>query len=343
MGTWPEVCAIASRFGARQLNDTAWLFELPGADEGRVQKVFVFYELLKPDFEFVQIKSPFAPIHEVDVDRVIRSLGQLQVGAIGYAPFRANDGSELDGMLDITTSIPLRSLDLSDPTTFLLYLHILARAADNIGSKFASAAVNRAQAPEMPRVPSAPPAADAHAAGQAVPQQSAGVQDDEEWVRHLAEEYGRACTAVMRALEGALVIANEANGARRMADTRPQHEISIRNFTTLAEQKERQFGPVYQGFENARAHAKDIGTKLVDSCRQQDAELWLGLTLDPETYGVAGAAVEFMRAVSGPTPRAFLEGIGKGNEAVNSTPDYGEPGFRGYIYHEAVRDKLNQL
>jgi hypothetical protein len=346
MSTWQEVCAIASRFGARQLNDTAWLFELPGAGEGRVQKVFVFYELLLPDFEFVQVKSAFAPIREVDVDRVIRSLGQLQVGAIGYTPFRADDGSELDGMLYITTSIPLRSFDLSDPTTFLMYLHILARAADDIGGKVASAGsagTGNGQAPRPPRMSGAPSAAAAPAAYRAVPGQATQVQDDEEWVRHLAGEYGRACIAVMAALEGALKVANEAKGARKMADTRPQHEISIHNFTRFAEQSEKEFGSLYQEFENARGHAKDIGTKLIDACQQQDPELCLGLTLDPETYSVAGAAIEFMRAVSGPTPAAFIEGIGQGNAAVNSSPDYGEPGFGGYIYHDAVRDKLNQL
>ena len=55
-----------------------------------------------------------------------------------------------------------------------------------------------------------------------------------------------------------------------MADTRPQHEISIATFTNLANQKEREFGPLYQSFDNARAHAKDVGTKLVASCQQVD-------------------------------------------------------------------------
>jgi hypothetical protein len=138
MGTWRDVCTIAVQFGARQLNDTGWLFELQGAAEDRTQKVFVSYELMQPDFEFVQIKSPFAPMRDVDVARTLKSFGQLNAGAIGYSPIYDSDGRETDGFLNITTSIPLRSLDLSDPTPFLLHLHILARAADNLERNLSS-------------------------------------------------------------------------------------------------------------------------------------------------------------------------------------------------------------
>jgi hypothetical protein len=128
-----------------------------------------------------------------------------------------------------------------------------------------------------------------------------------------------------------------------MADTRPQHEISIANFTRLADQKEQEFGPLYRSFDNARANAKDAGNKLVAACRQVDPELGLMLALDPETYSQTGAAVEYMRSVVGPTPRAFLEGISQGNAAINSSPDWGEPGFRGNIYHGSGPGEQNWL
>jgi hypothetical protein len=325
MGSWQEVCAIGSRFGARQMNDTAWLFELQGDDEGSLQKVFVFYELMQPDFEFLQIKSAFASIREVDAEAAIKKLGQLQVGGIGYAPFRASDGSQADGMLTITTSIPLRSFDLSDPTTFMLYLHILARAANNSGRSFSStgpAIANHGQGTRPPSMPAASPGQTDRTAYRAAPAEPAQVQDDKEWARHLAEEYGRACTAVMGTLEAALAVANEANNAQGM---------------------EQEFGPLYHAFGNARAHAEEVGNKLVNACQQQDPERWLMLTLNPESYSVAGAAIEYMRAVSGSTPRVFLEGIGQGTNSINSSPNFGEPGFRGYIYHDAVRETLNQI
>ncbi len=346
MGTWQEVCAIARNFGAQQLNDTAWLFQLQVTEEGKLQKVFVFYELMPPDFEFMQIMSAFGPIQEMDLKKVIKRLGQLQAGAIGYSPFRADDGSEIDGMLNITTSIPLRPFDLSDPTVFIIYLHILARAADNAERNFApawAAATGNGQASQAPRVTAPPPAPGAPVPQPAAPGQQWQIEDDKEWVRHLAEEYGRACAAVMAALEATLSVANDANGARKMADTRPQHEISIATFTRLANQKEQEFGPLYRSFDNARAHAKDVGTKLVAACQQVDPELGLMLALDPETYSQTGAAVEYMRSVIGPTPRAFLEGISQGNAAINSSPNFGESGFRGNIYHGSGPSDLNRL
>jgi hypothetical protein len=192
-------------------------------------------------------------------------------------------------------------------------------------------------------MPAASPGQTDRTAYRAAPAEPAQVQDDKEWARHLAEEYGRACTAVMGTLEAALAVANEANNAQGMADTRPQHEISIQTFARLAEQKEQEFGPLYHAFGNARAHAEEVGNKLVNACQQQDPERWLMLTLNPESYSVAGAAIEYMRAVSGSTPRVFLEGIGQGTNSINSSPNFGEPGFRGYIYHDAVRETLNQI
>jgi hypothetical protein len=73
-----------------------------------------------------------------DVCAHLKRFGQLNAGAIGYSPIYGSDGSETDGFLNMSTSIPLRSLDLSDPTPFLLYLHILARAADNLERNLSS-------------------------------------------------------------------------------------------------------------------------------------------------------------------------------------------------------------
>jgi hypothetical protein len=147
----------------------------------------------------------------------------------------------------------------------------------------------------------------------------------------------------MESLEATFDVAKQADGARKMANTRPQHEISIQTFTAHAEQKEREFGPLCQKFENARAHAKELGNKLVGACHQQDPELMLLMTLDPQIYSRAGAAIEYMRTIRGATPHAFLESAGEGTAAVNSSPDFGEPGFRGVIYYDAVQGELNQL
>lgn len=132
MATWNEFCSVAPTFGGTQSSGTAWMFHLQGKGEHRSQKVFVFYELMQPDFEFLQVKSAFVRIAEVDSEAILKGLGQLLVGAIGYSPAWGSDGNEIDGFLNITTSIPLRTLDLSDSTSFFLYINVLAQSADDI-------------------------------------------------------------------------------------------------------------------------------------------------------------------------------------------------------------------
>ncbi len=132
MATWAEFCGLAPAFGGTQSSGTAWMFQVKGKGEHRSQKVFVFYELMQPDMEFLQVKCAFVRIAEVDCEAVLKGLGQLLVGAIGYSPAWDPDGKEIDGFLNITTSIPLSTLDLSNPTPFFLYLNVVAQSADDI-------------------------------------------------------------------------------------------------------------------------------------------------------------------------------------------------------------------
>lgn len=126
---------MAPTAGGNQLGPGAWAFELPGVDEGRTQKVFVFYEVIKPDFEIIRVSSPVSAIADVDAASVLRSFGQLLVGGIGYSPDADDDGRDSGGFLTIATSVPLAALDLSNPTPLLLYLFVLAKAADDVELK----------------------------------------------------------------------------------------------------------------------------------------------------------------------------------------------------------------
>ncbi|MDQ6944923.1 MAG: hypothetical protein M3256_01340 [Actinomycetota bacterium] len=137
MATWQEFCGLAERFGGEKLNETAWRFELAIPNENRVQTVFVFYEMMRPDFEVIQVKSAFVVLSQLDLDlpTLLQTCGQMQVGAIGYSPTFEDDGSVKDGILNISTSIPLAALDLSDAVPFFLYLNILGQAADSLERK----------------------------------------------------------------------------------------------------------------------------------------------------------------------------------------------------------------
>jgi hypothetical protein len=138
MATWDQFCAVAPTAGGKELSPAAWVFDLPGVDEGRTQKVFVFYEVIQPAFGIVRVSSPVAAIADVDVESVLKSFGQLLVGGIGYSPDFADDGHSFGGFLTIASSVPLAALDLSDATQFLLYLFILAKAADDVELKISS-------------------------------------------------------------------------------------------------------------------------------------------------------------------------------------------------------------
>jgi hypothetical protein len=132
VATWHEFCGLAGSFGGEQVGENAWRFDVQGRGEGRTQKVLVFREVMQPDFEFIQVKAAFVMIETVNCAEVLKAFGQLLVGAIGYSPGFDANGNQTDGFLNISTSIPLAALDLSEPTVFFLYLNVLAQGADNL-------------------------------------------------------------------------------------------------------------------------------------------------------------------------------------------------------------------
>lgn len=138
MASWSDVSAVAHKFGAQRLGDSAWLFEIQGTDESRQQKVFVNYELMPPDFEFLKISSVLTHVKGVDTREILEKAGQFQVGSLNYTPDFDEDGRITDGFITLGTTIPLALIDISDPTWFLLYLHILAHTADAQEQQFSA-------------------------------------------------------------------------------------------------------------------------------------------------------------------------------------------------------------
>jgi hypothetical protein len=139
MAQWQEVEQIASMMGGKRFNDTMWMLQIPGSTPMRRQKVFVSLEILPPDFQLIRIASPVAMIAHVHPGAALRRIGQLQVGSISYAP-SFNDGRPVDGWINIATSLPLAILDLRESGMFMIYLSILARAADTLEQEFSGPA-----------------------------------------------------------------------------------------------------------------------------------------------------------------------------------------------------------
>jgi hypothetical protein len=73
-----------------------------------------------------------------------------------------------------------------------------------------------------------------------------GSDADESAVKH-AHLYAAACRDVLNAGEAVIETANKAVGARNMANMPSQHEISRKNFQTLADELEQEFVPPYKG------------------------------------------------------------------------------------------------
>ena len=139
-----------------------------------------------------------------------------------------------------------------------------------------------------------------------------------------AQLYVAACGEVLAAANACLEKANQAVGARNMAANRPQHEISIRNFTTYAENAEREFAPLYGTFEAACAAARDTAAQLLAS--QSDplyAETVLAVGVEESVLDNVAIVKGLLGATSGPSPAAFLQGVDEANGLMQNPPDAG--------------------
>jgi WD40 repeat protein len=144
----------------------------------------------------------------------------------------------------------------------------------------------------------------------------------------LAQEYGRACSAVMAAAQATLAVADKAAGAWNMAQQRPQHEISIQTFTRFAQSKEAEFAPLFHAFQAAVDAARAAGAKLSSQFSDpDDAEVCLAVVLDDQAYSDVGAAIQFLRADAPSDARGFHDLVPRINHLIQTTPAYGEPGF----------------
>jgi hypothetical protein len=148
-----------------------------------------------------------------------------------------------------------------------------------------------------------------------------------------AHLYGEACEKVLTAANACLEIANRAVGARNMTAQRPQHEISIRNFTTMAEQAEQEFVPLYRAFVAACSAARDTAANFLAARSAHDPEFVLLASVPEDVYGNTGVACQILLADYGPTPAGFMEGVEQTNAATQADIwSYGEEGFQGHIY-----------
>lgn len=126
MASWSQVIATIGALQAQQLNDTMWQIEMLVSNSDRTQRVFLMYEVLKPDMEFVKVAIPLGLSAAISTEAIVQRYGSLTVGSFSY--LQLSQG----GMLFLGYSLPLPLLDLSDQNAFLLHLQLLSNAADMI-------------------------------------------------------------------------------------------------------------------------------------------------------------------------------------------------------------------
>jgi hypothetical protein len=148
-----------------------------------------------------------------------------------------------------------------------------------------------------------------------------------------AQLYGAACGDVVTAANACLERANLAVGARNMAAQRPQHEISIQNFTSMAEEHEQEYVPLYRTFASACSTARDTSASFLAAQTAHDPEFVLMASVPDEVYDNTGVARHILSADYGPTPARFMEGLQQTNAGIEADIfGYGEEGFQGHIY-----------
>lgn len=139
-----------------------------------------------------------------------------------------------------------------------------------------------------------------------------------------AHLYVSACGDVLDAANACLEVANLAIGARDMATQRPQHEISIRNFTKHAEQKEEEFAPLYRTFADACDSARNTAARFLAAQTEHEPELVLMLNVEEPVLDKVATVKEILRVNFGPTPADFIEGIEAANALMqNPSPEGG--------------------
>jgi hypothetical protein len=140
-----------------------------------------------------------------------------------------------------------------------------------------------------------------------------------EEVQNRVHLYVAACREVMSTANACLDKANLAVGARNKIeqhknDGLPGTPIAIRNFTTYAEEAEREFAPLYEAFDQACVNAREAAGKLLGAGRDPaQAEIVLAMGTDDATLGTVAAVKSILRAAYGSTPMAFIQGVQESN------------------------------
>jgi hypothetical protein len=154
---------------------------------------------------------------------------------------------------------------------------------------------------------------------------AAGLQTADRWV----DVYVAACGEVLAAANACLEVANRAVGARsKIAEHRndglPGTPIAIRNFTSWAEEAEREFASLHRTFAEACSNARETAASfLAAGDNEQQAEVVLMLKLDKSVLDNVATVKAILHANYGANPAAFIQGVQESNQLMENPTDDG--------------------
>jgi hypothetical protein len=123
-----------------------------------------------------------------------------------------------------------------------------------------------------------------------------------------AQLYVAACKTVLAAANACLKVANEAADARNMVARRPQNEIS-QIIASMAEEKDKEFAPLYRAFADACAKARDTAASFLAAQTGHDPETVLTLNVEEDVLTDLATVKAILGADYGFTPASFIEGV----------------------------------
>jgi hypothetical protein len=134
MSTWEELSAAVERVvGGTRPNATTLSCEIGLEQRGRRQRVFIQREVVRPDLEFVHIRSAVGVVGPVDLPAAVERIGQLVIGGLGYLPHETGDG-----ILSLDVKFPTALIDAAKMDTLLLLVQLVAQTADQLEAEFAA-------------------------------------------------------------------------------------------------------------------------------------------------------------------------------------------------------------
>lgn len=310
------------------------------------------------DEDMLFFNNPKGPGVQVQGATVILDLALLRPGAdrVVLVASPEDQVSTFGALPPITLSIATGTTRMSFVPSRLtletclilceVYRHKGAWKVKALGQGYANGlagvATDHGIAIEQEEPPSAQVDAPAQPAPQPTPQPAAqpDARSDSTAMAEAAQRidhYAEACGQLHVAFDACLELANRATGARRMAEQRPQHEISIAHFEKLAGESEAQFAGAYQAFMHNRDSAYAAGASFQSTPDSVDLEMLLLMRLEDETYRRTSLAAHMLRIEFGPTSAGFLAALSVLNAAIGAdTAGYGEIGYIPSVYVPAA-------